>query len=151
MIEQLTELLGQATEADLTTIDERIGELEREAETLKATRKLISIRLGLEPATAPKPRGRPSTEPKENSPSQNNGGQSDPAITKDYATNSPTALARRKSIAKYLIENGATAGLVLASKLGIPHGSITATLAHEWFGKTSDGFVITDSGRTANQ
>lgn len=74
----------------------------------------------------------------------------DPKITPSalQESNRQKAYDRRMKIAKFLLE-GPESPTAIATALGIPMGSITMVLTHEWFTRSDQGVHLTPAGRQA--
>lgn len=135
----LFEALKNVTKEDLDKCIERIKEIEAELAGMKAARRLIETRLGIEHPRLSNFKGRRPRKAAEDASGEASGEQS--AEPQQY-----TATERHRLRAKeYLMANGPTHQAALAKRCDIPAGSITAVLKHPWFAHTSRGVELTRS------
>ena len=99
---------------ETSQITERIGGVARELESLRAVRKLLNVRLHGS-ALGKSKRGR---------------------------AGETNCEERRDKIYDFLAENEPCLSRTISESLGIPSGTMTALMRHEWFQKTPEGWVI---------
>lgn len=125
--QQLIELIGQATEADLGELRSQISELQKRLDALRSIEKVLQARLG-------------KTNPARLDAA--------PGFAGDGLLGE-----RRRQIAMHLSKHGPTTLKTLCEKFGIPDGSITLVTTYQWFEKTTKDrcspIVLTAAGRAA--
>lgn len=144
----LLEALNSITQKDLDDVVGKIGTLEAELDQLKELRKVIEIRLGIrKPLGAHlRGKGRPRKSKDETSEAETSDPGEPGAFRSPSGGGQYTATERHRIEArKFLMANGPTKQAALAHRCGIPAGSITAVLKHEWFTHTSRGVELTRS------
>jgi hypothetical protein len=136
MSAKLFELLEKASQDDLDVIDKQIDqkvaamdEIKQEVDKLKTLRKTISLMVN----------GRPERKKVERKPKGARGGASP-----DVAS---SAEDRRKRIALYLSEHGATRPQELAIQLKEDMPNVMYSITNGYFTKTERGVVLTTEGR----
>lgn len=125
-------LLERATADDLAAIDAACEALRKKLNALEAVARIIRITVNGKPERKrPTPRGKAAT------PAGN--GADDPrnAMQQD----------RRRQIARLLGSRGPLKAFQIANECEIPLGSMTKTLACDWFKSTDAGFRLTEVGR----
>ncbi|GAB5444857.1 MAG: hypothetical protein Fues2KO_52060 [Fuerstiella sp.] len=133
---KLLEALKTATVNDLLDLERRIDELSRETEMLKEVWSILKHRFP--DPVVPEIAERDVPElPDEVVPELNETAE-DPA--ERFGKPGAKITQRRQKIFEYLIANGPQTQMQLVNELGIPTGSITATLDHPYFRK-KDGVV----------
>lgn len=127
----LLEALKSVKASDLEEVDGQIAELEKQLADLKDMRRVIAIKLGI---------SKPKNENFKKGKSK--AGPEDPESER-----LPRNMCEqyRLRIKEYLMANGPAPQTVICKKTGIPEGSISAAVNHEWFCKTGRGVELTRS------
>jgi len=143
---KLLEALNSLKQSDLDDIVAKIESLDAELSQLKELRKVIEIKLGVRKPQGfhLKGKGRPR-KPREESTESTDPGEPG-AFRSPSGAGQYTATEQHRLLAReFLMAHGPTKQNALAHRCGIPAGSITAVLKHEWFTTTARGVELTCS------
>ena len=136
---KLMELLQKVTQEDLDDCVVQIQEHEKALDQLKELRKIIEVRLGIK-----KPAGFHLRGENRKKAAGGGGAAGKPADPAEPVVYGATAQHRIK-VKEFLMANGPTSQPDLVRRCGVPAGSITAVLKHEWFAMTAKGVQLTKS------
>ncbi len=125
---ELIAALGEAVPTDLSDLDDEIASLENQIAALRTFRQILALRLGVEAPANGQPRGKRTMPP----------GSRDGTLI----------AGRRRKAAEFLAAKGLAIQARIAEAIGCPSGSsLAATLDHEWFVKTPEGYTLAPAAR----
>lgn len=143
---KLLEALNALKQSDLDDIVAKIATIEAELDQLKELRKVIEIKLGVRKPRGAHLRGKGRTR-KQATSEESSADPGEPgAFRSPSGAGQYTATEQHRLRAReFLMANGPTKQGALAHRCGIPAGSITAVLKHDWFTTTARGVELTRS------